>query len=721
MRQLASPHHRTGSPSVQSSRTPEPVGAAVSRRTLPSRTDRTRIRLSSPLTGLPSTLNHAADSSTTQSDISHSFRALANAKRYNGGPSINDCSPTAPRPANREAGPGPNRTSINHPRNFLSNTLDRPQSSEHAQSFKGKDSNITGQKATPVARRNDSDSEDILQAFRLPEAKTIKFKADIGGSKQFRSSPEPAPQPKPAQHTKHRKKQSYDESDVKRVKTIFSSAPRLPSSFDANPSTSQLQTGDFRHRQSQRESKAPERLVTETSQPVRLQLPKPNKFPSGPASPITAPRHRKQSTPPRSQISVVIPTSQHESKQDAFNFEEDQNKKNRLLREMKHNVAIAHRRAESVERYFGTTGFSNIYATASDEERVKNIHKLQPRAKKVRRKDIKLDWGAAQPTTPFRAQDIIRPRDQIKNISKSTVLSTSGPPLTFVNDVDDRSLNGKFQFINEYVIREGVKYQPGYQNAHVNCSDTCTGTCSPSTCSCFRNTKTDRFGANYIPTYSHRPDGTIVLSDSFMSVGTDVIRHEIMECNNNCRCDRGCCNRLVQRGRTLPLEIFMTESYGFGLRCPKNIVRGQFVELYLGEVVTELGLEKRENAQQEGEPSYVFSLDWFKKLGNLYHIDSANFGTSMRYINHSCNANCAVFPVMLKEYDQNIYGLAVFAVKDISAMVELTLDYAPAPTLEEDDEFDVDRVRCLCGEENCRGWLWPKSMKRARRRKMVRG
>ena len=160
----------------------------------------------------------------------------------------------------------------------------------------------------------------------------------------------------------------------------------------------------------------------------------------------------------------------------------------------------------------------------------------------------------------------------------------------------------------------------------------------------------------------------------------DGLKPEIMECNKNCRCDKNCYNRLVQRGRTLPLEIFMTKTCGFGLRCPQDIVTGQFIDVYLGEVVTESVLVKRENAQEEGEPSYLFSLDWFNTGRNnvvdqskvFYQIDGATFGTSMRYINHSCNANCGVFPVMLQEYDEKIYGLAVFALKDILATSELT-------------------------------------------------
>ena len=38
---------------------------------------------------------------------------------------------------------------------------------------------------------------------------------------------------------------------------------------------------------------------------------------------------------------------------------------------MKRDVTVVQERAESVGRYFGTTGFSAIYGNAKDEERLK--------------------------------------------------------------------------------------------------------------------------------------------------------------------------------------------------------------------------------------------------------------------------------------------------------------------------------------------------------------
>lgn len=566
-----------------------------------------------------------------------------------------------------------------------------------------------------IGGRPESDSEDVLQAFRLPKTAAIKFEAD--------ASPAPGAMNKQQNNiirqSGHEKHQTYDQTDREKIKAIFSSSSipasssssRPTSSSNTNHANAQQRNEAAPQRQSQREIKMPEHLVRQT-QPLKAKflLPRTN------TPRVEIPR--KEQTPVRSQISVVIPASQHKSQSSLSSFEVDQSRKKDLRREMEKGVDIVRERAKSVERYFGTTGFSEIYGTTSEEERLRKIHKMQPRVKKVKRRDVKLDWGDDVPkaTKPFRHDLLVHPREQAMEITKSKVSSLTGPPLTIVNDIDDRALNGKFQFIDQYVIREGVKPQPAHLHAYVNCSMSCPGgACSPHTCGCMRNDKMEVAHGAPVPTYHQRADGLVVLTEAFLKLfKTEHAKSEIVECNINCHCGETCFNRVVQKGRILPLEIYITKVCGFGLRSPHDIVQGQFIDVYLGELITEATLYQREQAQTDGEPSYIFTLDWFNEEQNdktktkpnpvFYQVDGENFGSSMRFVNHSCNANCGVFPVMLRQYDQNIYGLAVFALRDISAMTELTLDYAPE--IEEDNIADY--AKCQCGEKNCRGYLWPK-------------
>lgn len=80
-----------------------------------------------------------------------------------------------------------------------------------------------------------------------------------------------------------------------------------------------------------------------------------------------------------------------------------------------------------------------------------------------------------------------------------------------------------------------------------------------------------------------------------------------------------------------------------------------------------------------------------------------------------------MFPVSRTHGDDRLYDLAFFSLRDIPQMTELTFDYNPGA--EGDDngggnggngggkKIDPSAVKCLCGEWNCRGQLWPNQRK----------
>lgn len=138
------------------------------------------------------------------------------------------------------------------------------------------------------------------------------------------------------------------------------------------------------------------------------------------------------------------------------------------------------------------------------------------------------------------------------------------------------------------------------------------------------------------------------------------------------------------------------------------IIAGQFVDLYLGEVITKKEAEQREAVDEKGQ-SYLFSLDWYVDDvddEDFYVVDGQKFGSPTRFMNHSCNPNCKIIPVTTtSSADRRLYYLAFFAVRDIPAGTELTFDYNPG--WNGSTEFDPNAVPCLCGEPKCRGQLWP--------------
>lgn len=177
------------------------------------------------------------------------------------------------------------------------------------------------------------------------------------------------------------------------------------------------------------------------------------------------------------------------------------------------------------------------------------------------------------------------------------------------------------------------------------------------------------------------------------------------------------------------------ESNCLGVRCPVPVVKGQFIDTYLGELITTIELDEREAVRDtaySNPTSYTFTLDRFKDELNeeregkpkipIYQVDATKFGCPTRFMNHSCEPNCRVYPSLIRLADLRVYNLAFFAIRDIHANEEMTIDYDPegAGTIWDENDFkdEPDMKWCHCGTPTCRKLLWapPPSRKRGRPR-----
>jgi len=199
-------------------------------------------------------------------------------------------------------------------------------------------------------------------------------------------------------------------------------------------------------------------------------------------------------------------------------------------------------------------------------------------------------------------------------------------------------------------------------------------------------------------------------------------RHAIYECNPKCSCGPGCKTRLVQKGRKVPLTIFKTPNRGWGVKCDEDLIQGEFIDTYLGEVITNAEADRREAKAGKDKASYLYSLDKFVGDGDVtedscYVVDGQYMGGPTRFINHSCEPNCRQYTVSYNKYDIKIYDLAFFAYEDIPAGTELVFDYMDKDEEEEEavtqmreaaanDPKNLDKKPCNCGARKCRGYLW---------------
>ncbi|KAJ7851467.1 SET domain-containing protein [Mycena leptocephala] len=151
----------------------------------------------------------------------------------------------------------------------------------------------------------------------------------------------------------------------------------------------------------------------------------------------------------------------------------------------------------------------------------------------------------------------------------------------------------------------------------------------------------------------------------------------IVECNPYCNCPSTCGNRITQRPRCVPIEVFKTARCGWGVRAPIDVVRGTVLGVYTGKLIP------REEAEAlTGEAKqYCFDLD-YNEMGaapdELYSVDSYKHGNWTRFINHSCAPNLRVQPVVYDTLpEQRIAFLAFIATEHIPAGTEFTFDYDP--------------------------------------------
>lgn len=318
-----------------------------------------------------------------------------------------------------------------------------------------------------------------------------------------------------------------------------------------------------------------------------------------------------------------------------------------------------------------------------------------------------------------------------------------GSPVTFVNTVDQTAPSLKFNFIDDYVLGDGVsKVDPGFLVGCAKCSpDMGQGIGCEYTqkCDCLEYAVvdearlTDKQRALYEQDFTNPglpkrfPYGSGNTNRGRLIGFYLDKRAPIYECNERCNCGPLCKNRCVQHGRKVKIEIFRTANRGFGLRAKEPLLRGQFIDTYRGEVITGAEADRRSDDAGGGLDSYQYALDKFNSGDTNepepYVVDGLTMGGPTRFMNHSCDPNCRQYTVSYNKNDRRIYELAFFACEDIAVDEELTFDY-----LDKDDEDDEhndaastsemvplssqhtdtakERVECKCGAENCRKWLW---------------
>ena len=161
-------------------------------------------------------------------------------------------------------------------------------------------------------------------------------------------------------------------------------------------------------------------------------------------------------------------------------------------------------------------------------------------------------------------------------------------------------------------------------------------------------------------------------------------------CGNSCPSFHYCTNQET-RFQPLPLLINSTQTgIGHEATTPYYIDKDTNVIPYLGEVFCNL-----EDCQRS-RPDHGY----IAKLGN-YFIDAKYHGSPARFLNHSCEPNCALTPILTP---QNKLILMVRTIRDIAPYERLTFNY----------HWSENATPCLCAAPSCHGFIEPAPRKRKR-------
>lgn len=148
-------------------------------------------------------------------------------------------------------------------------------------------------------------------------------------------------------------------------------------------------------------------------------------------------------------------------------------------------------------------------------------------------------------------------------------------------------------------------------------------------------------------------------------------------------------NQLLKRRK--PVKFARSAIHNWGLYAVDKIERNEMIIEYVGEVIRAplADLRERNYVRSGIGSSYLFRID------DQTVIDATKRGGIARFINHSCDPSCTAKVIKV----EGTKRIVIYAMRDIQANEELTYDY------KFEREEGVDRIVCLCGSLNCKGYL----------------
>ncbi|VEU23402.1 DEKNAAC104559 [Brettanomyces naardenensis] len=149
-------------------------------------------------------------------------------------------------------------------------------------------------------------------------------------------------------------------------------------------------------------------------------------------------------------------------------------------------------------------------------------------------------------------------------------------------------------------------------------------------------------------------------------------------------------NQLLKRQK--PVQFARSAIHNWGLYALEPIAAKEMIIEYVGERIRQKVAEVREKRYLKSGigSSYLFRVD------ENTVIDASKKGGIARFINHCCDPSCTAKIIKVDGKKR----IVIYALRDVAANEELTYDYK----FEREDNPE-ERIPCLCGAPNCKGYL----------------
>ncbi|TMW46477.1 hypothetical protein DOY81_008445, partial [Sarcophaga bullata] len=176
-----------------------------------------------------------------------------------------------------------------------------------------------------------------------------------------------------------------------------------------------------------------------------------------------------------------------------------------------------------------------------------------------------------------------------------------------------------------------------------------------------------------------------------LGCGEDCLNRLLMiECGPDCNVKERCTNKRFQKLLCSPCRVFRTEKKGFGIMADIEILPGEFIMEYVGEVIDTEEFEKRRIMYSQDKNRHYY----FMALRSDAIIDATIKGNISRFINHSCDPNAET----QKWTVNGELRIGFFSRKSIMPGEEITFNY-------QYQRYGREAQRCYCESANCRGWI----------------